>query len=38
MPCVKHHLWKPGGKMMERVAETTLVGKEVDSKKSTTDE
>lgn len=38
MPCVKHHLWKPGGKMMERVAETTLVGKEVDPKKSTTDE
>ena len=24
IPCVRHHLWKPGGKMMERVAETNL--------------
>ena len=33
MPCVKHHLWTPGGKMMERVAETTLVGKNDPKKK-----
>ena len=38
LPCVKHNLWKPGGKMMMRVAETTLIGKEIDQKKSTTDE
>lgn len=37
IPCVRHHLWKPGGKMMEHVAETTLVGKNSDLKKSTTD-
>ena len=38
IPCVRHHLWKPGGKMMERIAETTLIGKNSDLKKSTTDE